>query len=752
MGLGDVLYILFRHKWKIILLSIMGIGGAVAVYIISPLPWTSEAKLVVRYVMDSKPPVQVAMPGQPGANNAGTFTSPDARGETIINSQMEILGSQDLALLVADAVGPEKILGKPGATNRYQAAAYIESHLKIEAPKKSSVISISFQHKNPEIVQSVLNQVVDTYIKRQAEIYRAGGVFDEFLTQQTDQLRSRLARTEGELRQARTNAGVVSLLDDTKKGYDAEISKIRQAILETEGELAQRQTEAAELSKLLPATAQSITNSQNKPNVTPPAEKVTEYKRLCSMLEMQSKREQEWRLQFTEGSSMVKSAQAVLAATETLKKQMEDDYPGLLMMGMPEQRSVGLDPTIAQRSQLMTVTAQAAALQAKLKSLTNQLEQVRKELNNMVSYEGVITELGRTKDLEEAQYKYFAANLEQTRINEQLSNSKSSNIAIIQAASLPFKDGKKLMKMVAAIFFVCFGGGIGLAFGIEMFLDLSVKRPIEVESRLRLPLFLSIPRMKINGVVHRKALQAARTPLLADKKEPSERGGESVVQPPAPHPSPLVPPWDYRHSLRPFLDALRDRMITFFEQNNLTHKPKMLALTSCGQGAGVTTIAAGLAASLSETGDGKVLLVDMHEHGGPHQFYRGNLTCGLEDALELEKRDTAMVQEKLYVVKENDNSEKLPRSLPKHFQHLVPRLKASDYDYIIFDMPPISQISVTPKLARFMDVTMIVVEANQTDAEVVKRASAYLTQTGATVGVVLNKLRNYGPRRLQQEI
>jgi len=204
--------------------------------------------------------------------------------------------------------------------------------------------------------------------------------------------------------------------------------------------------------------------------------------------------------------------------------------------------------------------------------------------------------------------------------------------------------------------------------------------------------------------------------------------------------------------MRPFYEALRDRLITFFEVKNLTHKPKLVALTSCLEGAGVTTIAAGLAASLSETGDGNVLLVEMNQQGAAHQFYQGDLACGLDDALEADKRGGALVQDNLYVATEATGNDRLPQALPKRFKHLVPRLKASDYDYIIFDMPPISQISMTPRLARFMDMVLMVVESEKTDRQVVKRASSMLAESGANVGVVLNKGRTYVPRRLLQEL
>ena len=88
--------------------------------------------------------------------------------------------------------------------------------------------------------------------------------------------------------------------------------------------------------------------------------------------------------------------------------------------------------------------------------------------------------------------------------------------------------------------------------------------------------------------------------------------------------------------------------MTYFEMINLTHKPKLVAVTSCGAGAGVTTTAAGLATSLSETGDGNVLLVNMNVRDSEaHRFYKGKLACGMEEVLEKETRHDALVQDHL---------------------------------------------------------------------------------------------------------
>jgi Mrp family chromosome partitioning ATPase len=79
-------------------------------------------------------------------------------------------------------------------------------------------------------------------------------------------------------------------------------------------------------------------------------------------------------------------------------------------------------------------------------------------------------------------------------------------------------------------------------------------------------------------------------------------------------------------------------------------------------------------------------------------------------------------------------------------------MKASDYDYIIFDMPPVTQISVTPRLARFMDTVLLVVEAEKTHHDVAQRAAALLGESRANVAVVMNKTRSYVPKRLLQEL
>src|SRR5579859_3653654 len=84
----DVLYIAFRHKWKIGFIAIAGIITACALPFLMPHSYESEAKLFVKYVVETKSPGQVGMTDP-------RVTSDE--GANAISTEVEILTSLDLA-------------------------------------------------------------------------------------------------------------------------------------------------------------------------------------------------------------------------------------------------------------------------------------------------------------------------------------------------------------------------------------------------------------------------------------------------------------------------------------------------------------------------------------------------------------------------------------------------------------------------------------------------------------------------------
>src|SRR5438876_4553247 len=98
ISLHDVYYVLFRYKWLLLGFTVAAVVMAAFVYLAVPVPYVSEARLLVRYVMDTRSMAPVEKDPQ--------IKSVESRGETIVNSEVEILTSFDLAEEVAAAVGP----------------------------------------------------------------------------------------------------------------------------------------------------------------------------------------------------------------------------------------------------------------------------------------------------------------------------------------------------------------------------------------------------------------------------------------------------------------------------------------------------------------------------------------------------------------------------------------------------------------------------------------------------------------------
>lgn len=837
--LGDIYYILFRHKWKIALLAVLGVVASLVLPVLWPQTYECEAKLLIKYISDQSVPT--------GPNGDGSRTVyVDPSGRNIINTELHILSSLDLAQEVATNVTAAKILGKEGTT--IAAAATIHRDMRVDNPDGSDVIRIIYRHKDPAVAQLVLTQVVKTYLDRHAKAYSLSNQ-DDIIMQETDDLKGRLKKTDDQLSEIKSNLNVISF-EDTAKVFGEQIVKFQADLSAAQIDLAEHQTMLQELAKnntgLIPSSTNSVqaastntndsgTNTvaqQPAPSAPQPvsSEVVADYNALKETIATLKEDERKLLKTFLPENSRVKDKHAQIVASEEQKKQLEKDNPGLLITPSATTVRTSSDAGTPAVDVYAQESMRVAALQTRIQMLKEQLKFVQGRAVALDARSGDIESLERIRKREAENLEYFMATQLKRSIDDNY-GTKSSNIIVIENPFAPSMDKTKLKRAQMGLAIAGVLIGLGLAFLIEMYLDRTVKRPVDIEAKLGVPLFLSIPYR--NGKSSQRLLAAPPSPSLTLRWEAKDRSiilngskttigrspestvaieddsvsehhceifnrngevmvkdlgsdagtyvdGERIMEATLKPDQSLrvgkveflvqkneikavavskkpgsLPPWDPRHILRPFYDTLRDRLITYFEVKNLTHNPKLVALTSCGDSAGVTSTAAGLAAALSETGEGNVLLVDMNvERGAAHHFYKGHLSCGIDEALKKDTRDEARVQDNLYVVTESNSGDEnsLQRVLPKRFTSLVPKLKASDYDYIIFDMPPMSQISITPRLARFMDMVMVVVESEKTDKEVVERAVNMLTEARANVGVVLNKRKNYVPKQLQQEL
>lgn len=744
LSLGDIYHVLFRHKWKILAIWIIGFATAAGIHFFWPVPYTSTARLYINYVQNARPFSYINSQGGMDPTLSVTTAGPDS----IINTEMEILTGGGVSYLAAQTLDPETISKLHiDTTNTSVIGAVIQNGLDVQpGGTRDPVIHVFFKNKERSVVQPILAKVISSYRAESDKLHRVGGSDGENLSKAADELKSKLSSTEEDLRKLKEQVDVTQLAE-TKKMNAETLSKIQDDIRTAETDLAVHQ--ALLDSATNPASAEIEKTDTNAPVATTavPVEAKATYAEACENLETLRKRKEDLLLLFTPTNSRVVTVQQQIDDRQKIKSQLETQYPQLLsfhVTSTSEGVKIETNPVDAnvERTKIL-------GLKKQLEKLREYETQTRAQIDKVAAAEQQIRTLERSRDEQEQSLMIIERKRTEAQIDNSLNGEQASGIGVVQEPSLPFKDPSKLNKIVLMVLFGSIAAGLGLAFAIEFYFDRSFKRPAEIETRLGLPLFLSIP--ETNGHGKRRLPQRNVRLLTTGNGDGKERKPGSPAEPEASE----LPAWKPDKEMDPFFEALRDRLITHFEVKEINHKPKLVALTSCSQGSGVSTVASGLAASLSETGEGNVLLVDMNlENGAAHFFHKGKLACGLDEVLDKEgNRENAQVEKNLFVVTENAADEKLPRILHKRFSALIPKLHASDFDYIIFDMPPVSQTSATTRVARFMDMVLMVVEAEKTDGDVVKRASKMLAEAKAeNVGVVLNKLRNYLPERLSQQL
>ena len=515
------------------------------------------------------------------------------------------------------------------------------------------------------------------------------------------------------------------------------ILKWQQDLLIAKGELAERMAMLENA-----AAAASGTGVTNANEASVPLEKIEDYSATTSDLGAAKKHEHELLVRYTEAYPLVQTVKAQIEKLKRQKSDLEREFPALARLGGGASRSGTNSFGVDMAGDLAGVRK----LTARVTYIGTVISNIEAQASQVLELEPRLNQVQRQRDLLETNYHSIAGLVQQALVGTDLGAGKV-NMSIVQKPTPPSLDTKKLRKLVAGVFGACVACGVGLAFLFDFVLNRTIRRSADVERHLRLPVFLTIPDTAWTGRL--------RLPRLARWLCGKVNPGGPAAGNGSGHEETSLAPWNPGHHLQSYAEGLRERLMTYFEVHNLNlKKPKLVAVTGCGEGSGVSTLASGLAAALSKTGDGNVLLVDMNMgQGVAHSFYKGEPGGGLSQVLGADSRSNAQVQENLYLAKiDEGNGDTLTKMLSTRFNHLVPQLKASDYDYIIFDMPPVSQTNATPRLSSYMDITLLVLESEKTGQQLAARASALMRESRANVAAVLNKYRQHVPAHLSQDL
>jgi uncharacterized protein involved in exopolysaccharide biosynthesis len=471
-----ILYAIFKRKWQAL--------GVVAVVVLSILAsgllrasiYKSVAKVMLR---PSRADVQVS------AGDQREITLPVAAATEMINSEMEILKSQELmreAILRMKQAGTPIFDADSGLAEADQIAA-LQGMLLVSPVAQSNVIEIDLFARKPDKGRAILAAITDAYLARHAQLHGSTGAAEFFETQKQT-LRERVADAEARLAAFVDREGLVlpedqirAILKDAARGGDAlslQVSKIKG--LEVRIQTLQQQMAST-----------PITIEREVEHVNPITQGLG--------LELSKKEGERTALleNYTEEDRSVKNVNAEIAA---LKSQIEKDK-GSAMVGTSRISVNPVRQDIERR--LLNSQMNLDDLKARTKGMQERIDAAtvdsEKRAVDMRQKTIELTRLQQAVSNARDAYQLYEKKQEEARISEALDNERFLNVSVLEGATLATDPYNKMNPLIILAALVAGTGlGAGTAIGLE-FLSRNFKFEEQVESYLELPVFAVIPDM-----------------------------------------------------------------------------------------------------------------------------------------------------------------------------------------------------------------------------------------------------------------
>jgi uncharacterized protein involved in exopolysaccharide biosynthesis len=478
------IFLILWRRWKLFLAVFIPILGLVAAATsMSQKKYRSEAKLYIRLGRENVVLDPTSTFGQ------GPVVAIPASREMELGSIAEMASSRFLLEQVVYRIGPEKILGtdvppsspfspiaSASSATPFLTAADSESsfqdidpavlrsepfdkavrllaeQLNVEIIKKTSTISISCEGSSPETSQAVVTALVDLAVERHLHLHRSPKGL-AFLSQQTERLRSELDVFEETLKRKKIDAGLF-FPEGQRQAAVALVTRLQEEIATTRGARAAAEKECAALAERLAklSPTQVTARTSGVPN-----EAAGGMRNQLYTLEI---REQELLARHPPGHPELQLVQKQAQAVREILREEERTL---------EQTTVGPNRLYEEgQVALLRQEAALAALQAKLDSLEQELNQERTALRTLTENEVELTRLLREVDLLKTSYLKYAQNVEQTQIDRALEEEKISNISVMQPATYDAKPVKPRWSLNLAVgFMLALTAGFSLAWLAE---------------------------------------------------------------------------------------------------------------------------------------------------------------------------------------------------------------------------------------------------------------------------------------------
>jgi uncharacterized protein involved in exopolysaccharide biosynthesis len=469
-GLREFLTIIFKYKTMILAVFVsVVVTVTVASFLITPV-YESESSVLVKIGREyvNRPEV---------GNNAPVMS---LNQEEVTNSEIQIIKNRDLIEKVISTLRLEtiypKLLKNPPADMKPMDAAIVifQKKLKVEGFKKSNVIQVSFQHKDPIIAAKAVNLLIEFYKEKHLQVF--SDPKSSFLETQLVTYDQKLKESENSLQAYKQKTGAFSL-DEQRTLLLRQRSELDIALKNTQNVMFEMQRRISTLKERMISIAASPARYTN----TEREKIIVEAKSRLLALQLN---EQELLKKYTESNRLVVNARKEIQMVRDFLKEQEADINSKVKTGNQVYQNTEIE--------LIKAETESNAQKGKAMALTQQLAEINGKIRSLDYSEKDMQQLKREQAINEKNYQTYQEKTEEARITDDMNRLKMANISIIQKATVPSEPvkPKKLLNVALAIVLGLISG-LGLAFLSET-ISQSYSTPEQLENSLCLPVIAAI--------------------------------------------------------------------------------------------------------------------------------------------------------------------------------------------------------------------------------------------------------------------
>src|SRR5579862_8169455 len=198
--LRDIFAVLFRH-WR----AMLSVGGIIVIATVAVGVWTPQYEGTMKILVQSRRTDAAVSSSSltPVQFSGGQVTEED------INSEVELLTGDDLLRKVVLTTGVGGRFNPNDEVGVAKAIRALSRGLAVEAIRKTHVISVRYQCRDPKVASTVLSELAKAYIEKHTEVHRPSGE-SKFFDQEAAQFHNGLEQAQKKLTAFTVERGVVS--------------------------------------------------------------------------------------------------------------------------------------------------------------------------------------------------------------------------------------------------------------------------------------------------------------------------------------------------------------------------------------------------------------------------------------------------------------------------------------------------------------------------------------------------------------